>query len=541
MTISSVTADPRIHVAVSQQASRAPVSIALIDGPERVTYSDLDAAARAYAADLSALGVAPGTFVPILLPRSARLAALQLAVLKCGAAYAMVDPRWPTSHREDILSLVRPTVVVGDRSDRSLGEITAYLPRDEDLRTVATRAPAFKPPEIESSAPATVFFTSGTTGKPKGVVSPHRAVTRLFGPNRLPGFGPGHVTPQAAALPWDMYAFEMWGQLTTGGTTVITDGDHLLPGLLRELIKDAGVDTLWLTTSLFNLFVDVDIDCFTGLAFAYTGGEKLSPEHVRAFLSRHPTIPLRNGYGPAESCMLTTTRLLSLADCDVSGGVPLGRAVPGTAVHVLGENDRPCPAGISGEICISGEGLALGYLGDLNLTVSKFPVVTVAGVPVRIYRTGDVGFTDEEGILHFRGRRDTQVKISGHRIEVAEIEVTARSLPGVRDCTVVPLQTEQGQATGLALFYLADPGSTLGSDVEGDRLDEADPDPLAVRDQLAGLLPGYLVPGTARWLPAFPITPNGKLDRAALQEQARTARRGSRRRAGTAARGQGTP
>jgi D-alanine--poly(phosphoribitol) ligase subunit 1 len=513
--------EPVVHLAVARHAARCPDAPALAaanvrqpgSGAEPVSYRVLVAAAQGYAAQLARRGVRPGQVVPLLLPRSAQLVAVELAVLMCGAAYANLDVRWPDDRHAAILDMIGPDLVVAHDAALSGGaEVLRLAP--EDLPDAADRATDFVPCIVDATAPASVFFTSGTTGLSKAVVVPHQAMTRLFGPAGIPGFGPGHVMPQAAPAPWDMYAFEVWGQLTSGGCTALVAEDHLLPEGLRELVRFAGVDHLWMTSSLVNLFVDEDPECFRGLRTVLTGGERVSPGHIRAFLAAHPRIPLWNMYGPAENCMVTSIHPIHPEDCDLAGGIPVGTAVPGTTVLVLDEDGQRCPVGELGEICTAGAGLALGYLGQPELTAQKFPTVTVSGQPVRIYRTGDIGFLDEHGVLHFRGRRDRQVKIGGHRIELSEIEVTARRLPGVRECVALPLADSDGSLARLALFY------TVGTDA-----DDAGPaggaDPLKVRPELATRLPAYLVPEVVRMLDRFPITANGKVDGGALEKLAR--------------------
>lgn len=507
-----------IHVAVASQAERDPDATALVAGSQQVSYGMLDAAASWYAAELARQGVGPGDIVPVLLGRSPETVALQLGVLKTGAAYANLDSRWPLERHTAILEQISPAVTVA-REDRWAGRFPIYRPAAAGLDDAAGRGHVFHPVAIRADAPATVFFTSGTTGGPKGVVSPHRAVTRLFRPGGLDGFGPGHATPQAAPAPWDMYAFELWGQLTTGGAVVLIAGDYLLPGALREAIRAHGVDTLWLTASLFNLFVDEDPESFRGLKHVFTGGEKLSPDHVRQFLTHVPGVPLWNGYGPAENCMLTTTRRLTMEDCDLPGGVPVGAPVPGTTVLVLDERGQRCAPGEQGEICIAGTGLATGYLGQPQLTAEKFPTIDAGGRPTRIYRTGDIGEADDRGVLHFRGRRDRQVKISGHRIEMSEIELAAREVPGVRNCLVLPVTGSDGQPRYLALLYVAAAGQAASNG----------PDPLQVHGHLQRQLPAYLVPSVVCCLPGFPVTANGKVDRDALLDIARRSPHATRR------------
>ncbi len=488
-----------IHGAVAHQARLRPDATALVRGDRTVSYAELDAAADTWAEALQRHGVAPGTQVPVLLPRTPELVAVLLAVLKCGAAYAAVDHRWPDERIRAVVGVLDAPVTITDRPRGDFGPPVWQLPPG-GTRAAAAAGGRPAPVRTDGSQPAAVFFTSGTTGAPKGVLSPHRAATRLFGADSFADFGPGRAMAQAAPVPWDGFTLETWGMLTAGGTSVMVENDVLFADDLRQLVKTAAVDTVWLTASLFNLFVDEDVDCFTGIRQVMTGGERLSTGHVRAFLDHHPQTLLLNGYGPVENCVFVTTRRIRRADCDLPGGIPVGSPVSGTAVHILGGEQAVAP-GESGEICVAGEGLALGYLNAPEATARKFVTLPVDGVPTRLYRTGDLGRRDEAGTLHFVGRADRQVKISGYRVEPAEIEAVAQRLPGIRQCAVVPVPGADGVLERLALFCTAD---------------DEHPAPEDVQRSLARTLPHYMVPATVRVLDSLPTTVNGKLDRRAL-------------------------
>ncbi|MFD3694907.1 amino acid adenylation domain-containing protein [Streptomyces sp. NPDC058646] len=507
----SVPAGPwLIHEAVAGHARSRPDAVAVVHRGEYVDYATLDAAAEVHARSLRAAGAGPGTIVPVLLPRSTRLVAVLLAVLKCGAAYAALDPRWPPERILRITAALRSPVMVAEHG--APGNPPCWTVPEEPQEQAARRLGAPPPASPSGPAPlssdgsraATVFFTSGSSGAPKGVLSPHRATTRLFRGAGWADFGPGRVVLQAAPVSWDAFSLELWGPLTTGGTSVIADTDHLLPDTLAELVGTAGVDTAWLTSSLFNLLVDEDDPrrpCFAGLRQVLTGGERLSPAHVARFLARYPETALVNGYGPVENCVFATTHRVTPADCAAPGGIPVGVPVPGTSVHIL-DGDRVLPPGRTGEICLSGDGLALGYLGDADATGAAFPLLALDGAPVRLYRTGDLGLLDAHGVLHFRGRTDLQVKISGHRIEPGEIESAARLIPGVREAAVVAVPAPDGGHERLAMFYTADA--------------VAAPSPPSVRRALADHLPPHLVPHGVHHRAALPTTATGKLDRGSL-------------------------
>jgi amino acid adenylation domain-containing protein len=461
-----------------------------------MSYAELDRTADAWAAALGGAGVTPGSCVPIVLRKSPALVAALLAVLKTGGAYALLEPAWPVDRLADLIEQLDAPVVVSEHAELAGPARTAWTPP-----AATNGAPSgFRPVSVDASHPCCVFFTSGTTGRAKAVLTPHRATARLFAPGTFVRFDENTVIPLAAAMPWDAFSLELWGALLPGGTSLLVDDPYLSADSLRRGVAEHGVTTTWLTSSLFNMLVDEDVDVFAGVRAVLTGGERLSPEHVARFLRRHPEIRLLNGYGPVESTVFATTHRIAPEDCYRPDGIPLGRPVPETQVYVLDET-RECEPGETGEICIAGNGLALRYVGDPTLTATKFPTLDIGGERVRVYRTGDLGAWDEDGLLVFRGRADRQVKIRGHRVEPAEVERRIEQLlPSVRSCRVVA-RRHGVRADGLMAFCVPSRA--------GDRLEGA-------RTELEhGLLP-HERPVAVVVVDRFPVTEQGKLDEQAL-------------------------
>jgi mycobactin peptide synthetase MbtE len=493
-----------LHETVARTALRRPDAVALVSGRRVTKYGELNRTADAWAAELVRSGVAPGDCVPVMLPRSTELVTALLAVLKAGAAYAVLDPSWPARHLREVIGELHAPLLVARPAAIARPAPPVWSPPTGPTEL----APGFRPIPVDGSDPCCVFFTSGTTGRPKGVLTPHRATARLFQPGGFARFTADTVMPLAAPTPWDAFSLELWSVLLNGGTSLIVDEPYLSAHSLRDGVSQHGMDTVWLTSSLFNMIVDEDPAAFLGLRQVMIGGERLSAGHVSQFLRLHPAIVLLNGYGPVESTVFATTHRVTEADCEQPDGIPLGRPVPGTAVHIL-DGGRSCAVGETGEICIAGDGLALSYLGDPALTDAKFTHVRLNERPLRVYRTGDLGAWGPGGLLHFRGRADRQLKIQGHRIEPAEVERQVERLPSVRYCRVLARRDDAGLPHELVAFCVpAEPGDSLEN----------------AASALELAIVAHQRPAAVVSVAAFPVTGHGKLDESALLAMAPPAR-----------------
>ncbi len=279
-----------IHEIFTKNALHQPNLAALIWANNFLSYNELNNVSNYGAKVLSELGVGIGTYVPILLNRSPELIVSLLSVLKTGAAYTILDPNWPNERIKEILRNLNSYIIVSDKTSPAQERYQIWTPIID-----SSTCPYTKASQLNSDFPCCVFFTSGTTGIPKGVITPHKAITRLFRSVSFSLFSKDTVIPLAASLAWDAFALELWIALLNGGSAWIVDEPYLSPYSIRMGKDNFGVNTIWLTSSLLNMIIDEDPSAFDGIKTVMTGGERLSVSHIEKFIMLYPNIELING------------------------------------------------------------------------------------------------------------------------------------------------------------------------------------------------------------------------------------------------------
>jgi amino acid adenylation domain-containing protein len=479
----------------AEHAAATPDAVALAWDGGRMTYGELDARANRLARHLRGRGVAAGTRVGLCLERGPEAIVATLAVLKAGGAYVPLDPSYPVERLAFMLEDTAVPVLVTESA--LAGRLPAHagpvVSVDDDAAAIAAEPADPLPNEAGADSVLYVMYTSGSTGRPKGIEVPHRAVARLVRGQDFISIDRSDVFLHLAPASFDAATLELWGPLLNGATLAIHPAGAPSVESIERALAQHGVTTLWLTAGLFHLVVEENIQALAGVRQLLAGGDVLSVPHVRRVLAELPGTALINGYGPTENTTFTCCHRITSAD--EGSSIPIGRPIANTYVRVLDAGMQPVPVGVPGELYAGGAGLSIGYLNRPELTAEKF-VADPFAPGARLYRTGDRVRWRADGTVEFLGRVDTQVKIRGFRIEPGEVEAVILSHPAVREAAVV-VREDAGEKRLVAYF---------AGDVSVDE----------VRDYLRGRLPEHMLPSAVVAMDAIPLTPNGKVDRAAL-------------------------
>lgn len=516
-------ADGLLHTAFEAQAQRAPEATAVVAHDATVSYGELEERANRLAGLLRSMGAGPDARVGVCLPRSPELVVALLAVLKAGAAYVPLDAEHPPGRLAALLADARPgTLLTTGELAARLGEHGARL--DEggggagDGAPVVVRLdaaphpaaglPASRPPErADGRNLAFVVYTSGTSGTPKAVMTPHAGATnRVEWMQRDFALGRSDAVLHKTSVGFDVSVWEIFWPLSSGARIVLAKPHGQQdPRYLVRLIQEQAVTTCDFVPSMLAVFLDEPGagGCARPLRRVFSNSEALSPALADRFHELLPSVELFNLYGPTEATIEVVGHPVR-PGARPGARLPVGRPIPGARVYVLDARGRPAPVGMPGEVCIGGLPVTRGYWGRPGATAERF-VPDPFEPGGRLYRTGDLGRWTVGGTLDFLGRADDQVKIRGHRIEPAEVETALAGHPAVSAVAVVPRPGPDGRLRLVAYTVPA-----AGEEKQADAAE--------LRSFLSGRLPEAMIPAAFVRLPALPLGPNGKLARRALPD-----------------------
>lgn len=496
-----VTADSKlVHKNFERQVALTPGSIAIKYRNEHTSYTELNRAADRLAAMLRAEDVREGSIVALAMSRNAEMVAAMLAVLKCGAAYLPLDSQSPTSRLVECMEEAGVKIIVANKPcDKVMGNGRRCVWAAE-IYAAESAVNCEESADIFGDEAAYVMYTSGSTGGPKGVVVPHRAIHRLVRNQSYVDIGPGdhilHVSPPE----FDASTFEVWGPLLNGATTVLYPEETIDPNLLDKVIKENNISIIFLTSALFHLVAAKFTTAFETIKFVLTGGDVVSPKVINQLFDVYPEINIIACYGPTENTTFTTTHLMTV-DNRPASTVPIGRPISGTSVHVLDEDLKPVPVGEPGELFTSGSGVALGYMNRKPDSNSFFHDAEITdGL---IYRTGDLVRENSAGVLEFIGRKDNQVKLRGFRMSLEEVQAALLDLEYVIDAAVMLQKHETGEKHMIALVNLQAGFSLAVPEIKRD---------------LGNKIPAYMIPDVIYTDVELYINKNGKLDKKKINE-----------------------
>ncbi|SMD25144.1 non-ribosomal peptide synthetase [Kibdelosporangium aridum] len=476
-----------------RQADASPDAVAVMDSGRTLSYADLDRESDRLAGHLAGMGVRRGDRVGVVMERGTDLFVALLAVWKAGAAQVPVNVDYPAERIERMLADAGASLAVCVAATRNAVP-DGVEPVVMDALVIEHEVP---PLTVGAQDVAYVMYTSGSTGVPKGVAVPHASVAALASD---PGWsqGPDDCVLLHASHAFDASLVEIWVPLVNGARVMVAEPGAVDAQRLREAIS-RGVTTVHLTAGAFRAVAEESPDSFIGLREILTGGDAVPLASVVRMRQACPEVRVRQLYGPTE-ITLCATWLVIEPGAQTGDTLPIGRPLAGRQAYVLDAFLQPVAPNVTGELYIAGAGLAHGYLGNNGPTAERF-VANPFAAGERMYRTGDLARWTDQGELLFAGRADSQVKIRGYRVEPGEIEVALTEVPQVAQSVVVAREDRAGEKRLIAYV-------TADEELESE----------AVRKHLAARLPEFMVPAVVVVLDSFPLTVNGKIDRAALPD-----------------------
>ncbi|MEC1790046.1 surfactin non-ribosomal peptide synthetase SrfAA [Bacillus vallismortis] len=483
-----------------EQAAKTPDHPALQYEGESLTYRELNERANRLARGILSLGAGEGRTAAVLCERSMDMIVSILAVLKAGSAYVPIDPEHPIQRMQHFFRDSGAKVLLTQKKLKALAEEAEFsgviVLADEEESYHADVQNLALP--LDSAAMANLTYTSGTTGTPKGNIVTHANILRTVKETNYLSITEQDTILGLSNYVFDAFMFDMFGSLLNGAKLVLIPKETVLDmARLSRVIERENTSILMITTALFHLLVDLNPACLSTLRKIMFGGERASVEHVRKALQIVGKGKLLHMYGPSESTVFATYHPVDELE-EHTLSVPIGKPVSNTEVYILDRAGHVQPAGIAGELCVSGEGLVKGYYNRPELTEEKFvPHPFTSGE--RMYRTGDLARWLPNGDIEFIGRIDHQVKIRGQRIELGEIEHQLQTHDRVQETVV--LAVDQGAGDKLLCAYFVGEGGISSQEL---------------REHAAKDLPAYMVPAVFIQMDELPLTGNGKIDRRAL-------------------------
>lgn len=491
-----------IHRLFEKQVEKTPNAIAIVYKDEQLTYQELNQRANQLAHYLQFLGIKLEDKIGVCIERSPLMTIAILGILKAGGAYVPLDAAYPVERLTFMLEDVKCPILLTQThlsNQLPVDDIKQVINIESEWENISQYSSDNLLTQVTPDNLAYIIYTSGSTGTPKGTEIPHRSLIGfMFGVDYIK-LDADNIWLQHSSVSWDMLTWELWPSLVCGGRCVLFPDNIPTPENLSRVIKEQGVNILFLTTALFNLIIDTMPEGLSGIKQLLFGGESVSVPHVHRALKLLPETQILHGYGPSECTAITSCyRLPKQLDENIAS-IPIGKPIGDRKIYLLDRNLRRVPVGVPGEVYIGGKSVARGYLNQSMLTHEKFidnPFVDGD----TLYKTGDLVRRLSDENLEFLGRIDNQVKIRGFRIELGEIETVLTNYSEIREAIVTIREDQPGDKSLVA--YIVPHNHQLTT--------------RDLRNFLSQKLPNYMIPNAFVFLDKFPLTPNGKINRLGL-------------------------